>query len=275
MDVRLRHRNEVGEWINKPSALELLEHVRLGTPPSRSAAAARPCSKLTLAHALALVEQAKLFARRGQGITDLGLILYRWLIYLTDVDATDPSTLPSSPSTASKRIWYTYTNGADAKNYNARLGAAKKLLAKRQRQGLDFADVLRELDALDEVSRWLIELEQPPAASGGQPPAVSGGGGGGGGAPPRPPTNFDAAAALRALALGTHPRAGSCVRLLGGHVDVLRMIGALVRGSAPPPRPMPELRQLRVCVAQQQREIVALRAQASVTVSVHVTCECT
>ena len=53
------------------------------------------------------------------------------------------------------------------------------------------------------------------------------------------------------------------MRLLGGHVDVLRIIGALVRGSAPPPRPMPELRQLRVCVAQQQREIFGLRAQAS------------
>ncbi|MEC8042044.1 MAG: autoinducer binding domain-containing protein, partial [Pseudomonadota bacterium] len=42
------------------------------------------------------------------GITDRGLILTRWLLYLGNPDATDPSELPSKPDKESAKVYTTW-----------------------------------------------------------------------------------------------------------------------------------------------------------------------
>ena len=122
------------------------------------------------------------FATSGTGIRDEGIILYRWVLYLHDPAAIDPTNLPTCRSPATTRLSAHWKRKAAAFSANSRKAYDALRQARSRGSGTAEAEAQRRLQRLqDEAAAPFDDTLIINGASGSWNAAAAGGGGGGGG----------------------------------------------------------------------------------------------
>jgi hypothetical protein len=249
-------------WREVPEVISLLTKLLTdATPTIEDLQLARPPGGLSAAHIFELVALSSSGLQHSPPAARVGgpaVVFSRWLAALTinlDDAAAMQALAPATPL-AAKALHSRWKRAAAAHDSNLQLFKNRRKVARSRGQCSVAEQAEQDIEAAWRAAEELGAIAEVTTATGG-----------GGDDPPPPPC---AAAVsdcerLLALAMGTHPRLGAAsqVQKLAIEQDVLRRIGAFMRGAPPPVQPaLSELRRLRRPVHAQHVQLMAQTQRA-------------